>query len=100
VGEFPSAECTDTILQVGKIPAVEELHFRLRVGEIPSAGHVDGWMDVVTGFEWGNSHQQGVLVGKIPSARRMDRWMLQSPLSGKNSISKAYGCMDVAVASE
>ena len=69
------------------------------MGEIPSAGRVDGWMNVVTAFEWGKSHQQGVLVGKIPSARCMDGWILQSPLSGKNSINEADGWMDVAVAS-
>ena len=43
-GKIPSAERTNTILQVGKIPAVEESCSRLRVGKIASAEHVDGWM--------------------------------------------------------
>ena len=43
-GKIPSAERTNTILQVGKIPAVEESCSRLRIGKIASAEHVDGWM--------------------------------------------------------
>jgi len=42
--KISSAERTNTILQVGKIPAVEESCSRLCVGEIASTEHVDGWM--------------------------------------------------------